>query len=397
MNAIAAPPPGARPAAVRPKSDEPIRVMVVDDSAFIRGILSRWISEEPDLTLIASHPNGRRAVDDVVRSQPDVAILDIEMPEMDGLQALPLILEKRPGTAVIMASTLTRRGAEVSIRALTLGAADYVPKPDSTNGLLAAADFRHDLISKVRSLGAGVRRGKSFRTPAPATARQTPGASAPAAARAAVIPAAAKPKVRLRPASMSAVRALAIGSSTGGPQALTRFFTDAGSALTTIPVFVTQHMPPTFTTILAEHIAKASGRPAAEGIDGEPVRPGHIYVAPGGKHMLVAKSNGTTVIKLSDAPPVNFCKPAVDPMFQSIADVYGSATLALVLTGMGSDGAKGATIIADGGGAVIAQDEASSVVWGMPGATAEVGACSEILPITEIGPRVVRRISGGRS
>ncbi|WP_128291832.1 protein-glutamate methylesterase/protein-glutamine glutaminase [Afifella aestuarii] len=371
--------------------------MVVDDSAFIRGILSRWISEEPDLTLIASHPNGRRAVDDVVRSQPDVAILDIEMPEMDGLQALPLILEKRPGTAVIMASTLTRRGAEVSIRALTLGAADYVPKPDSTNGLLAAADFRHDLISKVRSLGAGVRRGKSFRTPAPATARQTPGASAPAAARAAVIPAAAKPKVRLRPASMSAVRALAIGSSTGGPQALTRFFTDAGSALTTIPVFVTQHMPPTFTTILAEHIAKASGRPAAEGIDGEPVRPGHIYVAPGGKHMLVAKSNGTTVIKLSDAPPVNFCKPAVDPMFQSIADVYGSATLALVLTGMGSDGAKGATIIADGGGAVIAQDEASSVVWGMPGATAEVGACSEILPITEIGPRVVRRISGGRS
>ncbi|SCZ28734.1 protein-glutamate methylesterase/protein-glutamine glutaminase [Afifella marina] len=397
MNAIAAPPPGTRPAAARPKSDEPIRVMVVDDSAFIRGILARWISEEPDLALVASHPNGRRAVDDVIRSQPDVAILDIEMPEMDGLQALPLILEKRPGTAVIMASTLTRRGAEVSIRALTLGAADYVPKPDSANGLLAAADFRHDLISKVRSLGAGVRRGKSFRTPAPTTARQAPGASAPAATRGAAIPAAAKPKVRLRPASMSAVRALAIGSSTGGPQALTRFFTDAGSALTTIPVFVTQHMPPTFTTILAEHIAKASGRPAAEGVDGEPVRPGHIYVAPGGKHMLVAKSNGTTVIKLSDAPPVNFCKPAVDPMFQSISDVYGSATLALVLTGMGSDGAKGATIIADGGGAVIAQDEASSVVWGMPGATAEVGACSEILPIAEIGPRVVRRISGGRS
>jgi two-component system chemotaxis response regulator CheB len=386
-----APPAGGAAAAAASRED-PIRVMIVDDSSFIRGIVSRWVSEEPGLSVVASHPNGLRAANDVARSRPDIVILDIEMPEMDGLTALPLILARRPGTAVIMASTLTRRGAEISIRALTLGAADYVPKPDSNNGLAAASDFRHELITKIRSLAPAARhkdreRARMTVRPTPAPARATNTATPSAAPRAAA---------KFRPPSMSAVRALVIGSSTGGPQALTQLFSQAGPLLGSVPVLVAQHLPPTFTTILAEHIAKAAGRPAAEGVDGEIVRPGNIYVAPGGKHMTVAKSAGATVIRLSDGPPVNFCKPAVDPLFRSAASVYGSATLAVVLTGMGSDGAKGATQIADAGGSVFAQNEASSVVWGMPGAAFEAGACSEVLPLTEIGPRLVRRITGGR-
>jgi len=368
--------------------------MVVDDSAFIRGIVTRWVGEERGLTIVASHGNGKRAADDVARSKPDVVILDIEMPEMDGLTALPLILERHPGTAVIMASTLTRRGAEVSIRALTLGASDYVPKPDSSNGLLSATEFRTDLIAKIRSLGAGVHRRSRRKAGAPAPVR-APQAGHQAAQPAA--PAPARPKQKMRPISMAAVKALAIGSSTGGPQALTKFFGDAGKALGNLPVFVTQHMPPTFTTILAEHLSKAAGRPAAEGVDGETVQPGRIYVAPGGKHMLLVKSGGQVVIRLSDAPPENFCKPAVDPMFRSAAEVYGAGTLAVVLTGMGADGAKGAVRIADTGGTVLAQDEKSSVVWGMPGAASEAGACAEILPIGDMGSRVVRLIAGGRS
>ncbi|MBZ8131817.1 chemotaxis response regulator protein-glutamate methylesterase [Afifella sp. IM 167] len=367
--------------------------MVVDDSAFIRGIVARWIGEEPDLSIIASHSNGRRAADDVARSRPDVVILDIEMPEMDGLTALPLILERHPGTAVIMSSTLTRRGAEVSIRALTLGASDYVPKPDSTNGLLSATEFRKDLIAKVRSLGAGARRHSRFRTGG-APAAPAPRTAAPSARSSS---AGARAAQKMRPISMTAVKALVIGSSTGGPQALTKFFGDAGKALGNLPVFVTQHMPPTFTTILAEHLAKAAGRPAAEGVDGEVVQSGRIYVAPGGKHMLVTKTGGQAVIRLSDAPPVNFCKPAVDPMFRSAAEVYGSGTLGVVLTGMGADGAKGAVVIADAGGTVFAQDESSSVVWGMPGATYEAGACADLLPIADMGNRVVRLITGGRA
>jgi two-component system chemotaxis response regulator CheB len=322
-----------------------------------------------------------------VRSRPDVVILDIEMPEMDGLAALPLILERRPGTMVVMASTLTRRGAEVSLRALTLGAADYIPKPDPGNGLLSASEFRQDLIAKIRSLGGGARRGAQRRTARPAAAAAAPAAPVQPAPRVA-------PKMRAP--SMAAVRALAIGSSTGGPQALTKLFGDVRDAIANVPVLVTQHMPPTFTTILAEHVGRAAGRPAAEGVDGETVRPGRIYIAPGGKHMLVEKRAGETIIRLTDAPPVNFCKPAVDPLFQSLAGVYGGAVLAVVLTGMGSDGAKGATTIAEAGGNVIAQDEATSVVWGMPGAAVAAGACSEVLPLGEIGPRIARLLKGGR-
>ncbi|MFG1480371.1 chemotaxis response regulator protein-glutamate methylesterase [Xanthobacter sp. V4C-4] len=380
-----------------------IRVMVVDDSVFVRGIISRWLGEDPSFELVATHSNGRRAVDDVSRSQPDVVILDLEMPEMDGVTALPLILKQRPGTMVVVASTLTRRGAEVSLKALTLGAADYLPKPEAGPGMFNAEDFKRELIAKVRSLGARVQRRRALgevarAAAAPLRPSAVPPIPAPRAASSAVTAgtgATSGPAPRLRPYSMSPVTVLAVGSSTGGPQALTRLFGELGPHLKRIPVFITQHMPATFTAILAEHVGRAAGLPAAEGADGAPVLPGHVYVAPGGHHMLVEKSSTGAVIRLSDAPPVNFCKPAVDPMFAAISAVYRQHVLAVVLTGMGSDGAKGAGVVADAGGSVIVQDEESSVVWGMPGATATAGNACEILPLDAIGRKVIRMVEGG--
>lgn len=378
---------------------DPIRVMVVDDSVVIRGLVGRWLDEEPNLAVVASHRNGRLAVDDVLRSNPDVVILDIEMPDMDGLTALPLLIEKKKNLVVVVASTLTRRNAEISLKALSLGAADYVPKPESNSGVTTSAEFRRELIEKVINLGQRARkRGLPGQTlGGRPMARSLTGAmqsnapSAPSALRA------SRPaSFTIRSYSSVRPRILAIGSSTGGPQALNTLFGEIGSSIGMVPVVITQHMPPTFTAILAEHITKAAGRPASEGRDGEVIQPGHIYVAPGGKHMLLVKNGNDVVVKLSDAPPVNFCKPAVDPLFKSVAEIYGTATLAVVLTGMGSDGAEGVRKIGEIGGSAIAQDEETSVVWGMPGAAAHTGMCSDVLPLHEIGRKVSKILLGGR-
>ena len=370
-------------------ADTAIRVMVVDDSVVVRGLVSRWIEEEPGLALAGSLRNGRDAVDQVERINPDVVILDIEMPELDGISALPLLLAKKRDLVVIMASTLTRHNAEISLKALSLGAADYIPKPETNRGVTTSASFRRDLIEKVRELG-GRRRRK--RLPA-APGGQAPPAAAPMAHP---VPAREAAPIKLRPFAPTAPRVLVIGSSTGGPQALTAVISNLRGLLPRVPVLITQHMPPTFTTILAEHIARAGSSKAHEGVDGEPVEPGTIYVAPGGKHMQAVKRDHSVVIALDDGPLVNFCKPAVDPLFRSAATVWGPAVLAVVLTGMGSDGAKGGAEIVAHGGSVIAQDEASSVVWGMPGAAAHAGICSAVLPLDQIAPKVMRLFSGER-
>jgi two-component system chemotaxis response regulator CheB len=200
----------------------------------------------------------------------------------------------------------------------------------------------------------------------------------------------------LRPASAVTPRFLAIGSSTGGPQALMEVMKNLGPVFQRVPVVVTQHMPPTFTAILAEHLARAANVPAAEAKDGDALRPGRILVAPGGLHMTVAKGPEGPVIRLVDSPPVNFCKPAVDPLFESVSAVYGAATLAVVLTGMGADGAKGGVVIANAGGTVLAQDEATSIVWGMPGATAHAGACAAVLPLPHIAPKILQLVAASR-
>jgi len=366
--------------------------MVVDDSVVIRGLISRWIASEPDMVVAASLRTGLDAVNQLERVNPDVAVLDIEMPELDGISALPQLLAKKRNLIIIMASTLTRRNAEISFKALSLGASDYIPKPESTREAAAAETFHHDLIQKIRNLGAKVRR-----TAAPATSlASTPERMREPLTRPAPAPV-AQPQLMRRAFSIQAPRVLLIGSSTGGPQALMALVTELGSVIDRFPVLITQHMPPTFTTILAEHLARSSHRPAHEAVDGEIVKAGRIYLAPGGRHMRVVRHGAEAAIALDDGPPVNFCKPAVDPLFTSAIDVWQGGVLAVVLTGMGSDGMRGGKEIVAAGGSVIAQDEASSVVWGMPGAAANAGICAAILPLNQIAQKLVRVFAGDRS
>src|SRR6478752_5349744 len=372
----------------------PLRVMVVDDSVVIRGLISRWIGAEHDMEVAASLRTGLEAVNQIERINPDVAVLDIEMPELDGISALPQLLAKKRDLVIIMASTLTRRNAEISFKALSLGAADYIPKPESTREATAAETFHHDLIQKIRHLGARARRRASpAASPAVAPA---PGRAREVSVQPVAVPVAQLPLAR-RPFSMLAPRVLLIGSSTGGPQALMTLVADIGPVIDRFPVLITQHMPPTFTTILAEHLARASHRPAHEAVDGEIVKPGRIYLAPGGRHMRVVRHGAETAIALDDGPPVNFCKPAVDPLFNSAIEVWQCSIMSVILTGMGSDGMRGGKDIVAAGGSVIAQDEATSVVWGMPGAATNAGICAAILPLNQIAPKLVRVFSGDRS
>jgi len=355
---------------------DPYRVMVVDDSAVIRGLLTRALEKDPTIKVAASVGNGEAAIKALERHDIDVVILDIEMPVMDGLTALPKLLAAKPGIRIIMASTLTRKNAEVSLRALQAGAADYLPKPTSTSELTGADAFRRELLEKVKALA------KAARPARPATSR--------AVGQAAAIGAVVRPPARtisLRKASAALPRIIAIGSSTGGPQALLEVLRDMAASVK-LPILITQHMPATFTTLLAEHIERATGVPCAEGRDGEAVSAGRIYLAPGNYHMTVERAAVGSVIRLNQDQPENFCRPSVDPMLRSLAPIYGSALLTLILTGMGSDGQKGAAEVVAAGGTVIAQDEATSVVWGMPGAVATSGLCSAVLPIKEIGPSV---------
>lgn len=379
-------------------AERDVRVMVVDDSAVVRGLVSRWVNEEPGLVSVARHSNGKLAVDGVAATAPDVIILDIEMPVMDGLTALPLILKACPTVKVIMASTLTRRNAEISFKALSLGATDYIPKPESNSGVTTSAEFRQNLLQKIKVVGRqliatavrkAARSGPSPRSTVAPNAHQANAGQQQAAGAAQKIDG-----IQLRPFSPVRPRVLTIGSSTGGPQALMSLFPQIAPALDSIPVLITQHMPPTFTTILAEHLGRATSRVSKEGAEGDIVQPGAIYVAPGNHHMTVREQDGKAVIHLDDGERVNFCKPAVDPLFRSVSNIYGNATLAVVLTGMGQDGAAGGKVIADKGGSVIAQDEASSVVWGMPGAAAAAGACSAVLPLNSIGPKITALLRG---
>jgi two-component system, chemotaxis family, protein-glutamate methylesterase/glutaminase len=379
---------------------EPIRVMVVDDAVVVRGMIARWIEAEPDMEIVASLGGGHDAIEQVERRNPDVVILDVTMPDIDGITALPRLLEKKRDLVVIMASSLTRRNAEISLRALSLGAADYIPKPVCNREVWTSTSFRRELIDKIRALGArkrGVTGARMFVPPAARPARDQPRADEPHVAAPGLAPAAPEPSgILLRPQPSTPPRVLLVGSSTGGPQALNAMLGSIGAVIDNAPVLITQHMPPTFTSILAKHLTRSSGRPACEASDGEPVRAGHIYVARGGRHMRVVQRDGEPVIALDDGHPINFCKPAVDPLFSSAAAVWGSWILAVVLTGMGSDGARGAADIVAAGGGVIAQDEATSVVWGMPGAVAQAGLASAVLPLDQIGPKIVHLFSGGR-
>ena len=386
--------PSTPPAAVMP--GRRIRVMIVDDAVVVRGLFARWVEAEPDLEVVATLRSGREAVAQLKGADPDVVVLDIDMPDLDGIAALPLLLEQKRDLIVIMASTLTRRNAEISLRALSLGATDYIPKPTSNQEVAGAVSFRRDLIEKIRQLGLRSKRLRYSPVAPPRTAIALDAKTAP------------QPKFRhdqahgpivLRPMPAAPPRVLLIGSSTGGPQALNTILGHVGSVIEHVPILITQHMPPTFTAILAEHLTRVAQCPVHEGVDGEEIVAGKIYLAPGGKHMTVARRDhsGAAVIAIEDGLLVNFCKPAVDPLFTTAAAVWGAKALALVLTGMGSDGLNGAKAIVAAGGHVMAQDEASSVVWGMPGQVAMAGLCSTVLPINEIAPRLTRLFAGDRA
>jgi two-component system chemotaxis response regulator CheB len=388
--------------------------MVCDDSAVIRGLITRSLESDPEIQVVTTVPNGLMAINALPRFPVEVLILDIEMPVMDGLTALPELIKAQPDLQIVMASTLTRRNADISMRALAAGAADYLAKPTTTMALNAAADFKLQLAAKVKALGAARRRSAGLRAPsrrAPEPQRATEPQAAPAPApvpsgdaqapRPAfrTVPAAApsvpapgaKGPITLRPAPTEIPEIVAIGSSTGGPQAL---FTILGALKPGIPqpIVITQHMPATFTTILAEHIERASGIPTIEGGEGMPVQGGHIYVAPGDFHMVIEAQGPQRVIRLLKTPQENFCRPSVDPMLRSLTKVYGRRVFAVILTGMGHDGLKGGEAVVAAGGAVIAQDEATSVVWGMPGAVALAGLCSAVIPLAEVAP-YIRRVA----
>ncbi len=346
---------------VRPAAEQVARVMICDDSLAIRGAIARMLDADPAIHVVAKVSNGRAAIEEIRRTAVDVVVLDIEMPVLDGMAALPLLLQSDPGLRIIMASTLTTRGADIALRALRLGAADYVPKPSSI-GSQGDSQFQRELIAKVKGL-ARLRR----RTPPVVAVPSSLAIRAPA-----ILPA----------------RLLAVGSSTGGPQALFALFQGLGRA-PTVPVIVTQHMPATFTPILAEHITKLGGMACAEARDGEPLVAGRAYLAPGDHHLLIESDKAGLRCRLSSDPPENFCRPSVDPMLRSASDACDGRVLVAMLTGMGHDGLTGTRYVIDAGGTAVAQDEATSVVWGMPGAIAQAGLCHAIMPLTNIAPKLI--------
>lgn len=381
-------PPGAQ------GSDDAIRVMLVDDSAVVRGMIARVLEADPGVRVVNSAQNGEVAVSAVAKVQPDVILLDVEMPVMDGLTALPKLLAAHPGARVVMCSSLTEKGATITMQAMRLGAVECIAKPTSRDTGVGST-FHRQLLDIVKGLGVAAGRKAALSSARPVGVPGAP-ASAPPGVRPHLFTPPGQPKtftLRNDPAAYKGKPAIiAIGSSTGGPQALfdvTKSLKDLD-----VPIVITQHMPATFTRILAQHIQQQSGIPTHEGSEGMKVEPGQAYVAPGGLHMEIIDREGKPVIRLSDAPPENFCKPAVDPMFRSLVKMYGRKVLGVILTGMGSDGLKGGQGLVEAGGRLIAQDEASSVVWGMPGSVAMAGICCSVLPLKDVGPWVRNAVKG---
>lgn len=360
--------------------------MLVDDSSVIRGLLTRWLGADPAIEIVASAANGQAAINSLDRADPEIVVLDIEMPIMDGLTALPQIVKMKPDVQVLMSSTLTSKNAQISLQAMSLGAADYVPKPTTNREVLRSKSFQTEIIEKIKNLAA-TKRKQNGDLPFRESKRRTP----------AVEQDVTNPvnKYKTIKASMVLPKIIGVGSSTGGPQALLGFLNGIKNNLS-LPVVITQHMPAAFTRILAGHLSKATGLICTEAEDGMIIKPGQVYIARGDNHLIVKSDKGKHFLSLNQGPPENFCRPAVDPMFRSLSEEFGPAVLAVMLTGMGHDGLEGSKTIVSGGGTIIAQNEETSVVWGMPGAVSEAGICNAILPLNELGSKALRLVKGGR-
>ncbi|MBL8818260.1 MAG: chemotaxis response regulator protein-glutamate methylesterase [Planctomyces sp.] len=363
-----------------------IRVMIADDSTVTRRILGEAISRETDMMLVGAATNGEEAIALFRSHKPDVALLDVEMPVINGIEALRSIRATGSQAPIVMFSTLTVRGAEATLDALSAGATDYVAKPTGVGHVDKAIEFlKTEVIPKLRLWG---NRFKSQRESAPKVQKD---AVAIRPAGAAVV---AEPRrtavVSTRKRSGQA-NILAIGSSTGGPNALADVMSRLPSDLS-IPVVIAQHMPPIFTQLLAERLDRCSKLKVREGFDGAVLKPGEVWVAPGDFHMTVARQGTSVVLKTNQAPPENSCRPSVDVLFRSVAEVYGGNSLAVVLTGMGKDGAAGCVQLSQLGATILAQDEQSSVVWGMPRAVYEAGVADALVPLNEMHTTIMTRL-----
>ncbi|HEY0890327.1 MAG TPA: chemotaxis response regulator protein-glutamate methylesterase [Nocardioides sp.] len=344
-----------------------IRVLVVDDSALIRRLIATALQEAEDIEIVGKARDGVEAVELVAELRPDVVTLDIEMPRLDGLGALAQIRAQQPRLPVIMFSTLTAKGAAATLEALSRGASDYVTKPSNTGSIAEGlASVREQLVPRIRAL-AGVRRMSAAAPVAPPPPRTRPTAVRPL---------------------VGAPQVLLIGASTGGPDALATVLAELPADFG-LPVLVVQHMPPLFTTMLAQRLDKICALSVREAVDGEPVRVGEVLIAPGDFHLSVAGRAGSARVRLDQRPPENFCRPAVDVLFRSASEVYGGKAIATVLTGMGHDGLEGVKALGALGATVLVQDMATSVVWGMPGAVATAGLADEVLPLAQVATRML--------
>lgn len=349
-------------------SSAPIRVLVVDDSLVVRSMLSEILKNNAATELVGTASSGETALAKIPQLKPDVLTLDIEMPGMNGLQTLAQIRKLYPRLPVIMFSTLTEHGASATLEALALGATDYAAKPTAAEGFAGARDqIQHELIAKIVAL-------RPF-APKPAAMPPSP-------------PAIGRPISRR-------IDIVAIGTSTGGPNALAEVIPKLPADFP-VPVVVVQHMPPLFTRLLAKHLGARASLIVEEGQAGVPLTAAHVWIAPGDYHMSVARDGQTHCLNLNQDAPEHSCRPAVDVLFRSVARTFGPHALAVVMTGMGSDGTLGAKAIRQAGGEVLIQDQATSVVWGMPGSIASAGLADHVYPLGAIAPEIIRRVVARR-
>jgi two-component system, chemotaxis family, protein-glutamate methylesterase/glutaminase len=354
-----------------------IQVMIVDDSVVVRKVLTDVLSSDPDLTIAGWASNGRLALAKLQTLHPDIILLEIEMPEMNGLETIPGIRKILPHTPIIMFSTLTERGAEATLDALALGASDYLAKPSNQNMAATAEAIQRDLVPKIKALC-----HFPARAPLPLASAKPP------------ISLSTQPEVhtRIRSTRTSRIGIVAIGVSTGGPDALAKLLPSLPANFP-LPVVIAQHMPPIFTTLLAKRLASKCALPVREALPGDLLGPSGIWIAPGDFHMVVEQEDHQIRLRTHQGPRENFCRPSVDVLFRSVAAVYGANSLGVILTGMGQDGLKGCEALCAAGASVIVQDEGSSVVWGMPGFVARAGLAEKILPLDQIGGEILRRLA----
>ena len=368
----------------------------------MRRLITSALTTDPSIEVVGVAASGRLALQRIAELDPDVVTLDVEMPEMTGLEALVALRAAGCHVPVLMLSSLTVRGALVTIDCLVAGADDYAAKPShAANAEAATAQLATELVRKVKALASRPRPGRPGRPgpftdhddapssraipPSAASAASPPSSSAPAASASLAFPRTSREPVSL----------VAIGTSTGGPVALAEVLRGLASTLP-VPIVVVQHMPPVFTKYLADRLTAELGFPVHEAQDGDRLTAGAAWLAPGDFHMEVQRDGTRVVARLHQGPAVNSCRPSVDVLFRSVAAVYGGGALAVVLTGMGDDGRRGCEWLKREGASVIAQDEASSVVWGMPGSVVKAGLADDILPLAEVAAAIRRRVAARR-